>query len=408
MNGPEMTSAFASEARALLAFGARSRVRDGFGWLRDDGTIDDDQGIPLWITGRMTHCFALGALRGDDGCAELAAHGIRCLLDGPLAQAPRGGWVTVLDADGTDRGRPQQSYDHSFVILCAASGFIAQIDGAADLLPAALSSFEDQWWDDEAGMVVDSRDPRTGEVSPYRGINANMHTVEALLAAWSATGDRLHLERALRITERVVDLFLSHEFRLPEHFSSDWEPRLDDNADAPADAFRPFGSTIGHWIEWSRLILEVRQECLVAGIACPESFEVVPPRLYRRALAEGWGVDGNPGFIYTVDFEGHPVVHQRMYWVLCEAIGAAAALAVVTGDRSYGYDIEDYWSYARSFLIERPGEWREELDRSNGPASGTWSGKPDIYHALQAMLATGLPVSGSFARALARRREGSA
>lgn len=403
MNDPETASAFDSEADALLAFGARSRVRDGFGWLSDDGSIDEGQGVHLWVTGRMTHCFALGAIRGDDACIDLAAHGVRSLAEGPLAHAPRGGWATALDADGTDRGLPQQSYDHSFVVLAAASGRIAGLDGAAELLDAALRVFEDLWWDDDAGMVVDARDPRTGRVSPYRGINANMHTVEALLAAWSATGDRLHLERALRITRRVTDLFLTHGFRLPEHFSSGWDPVLDYNIDAPADAFRPFGSTIGHWIEWSRLILEVRHECSVAHLDCPESFGTVPPHLYRKALAEGWGVDGAPGFVYTVDFDGRPVVHRRMYWVLCEAIGAAATLARVTGDRSYAYDIADFWSYARRFLIDCPGAWREELDEDNAPASGTWSGKPDIYHALQAMLATTLPVSGSFARALTGR-----
>ena len=30
--------------------------------------------------------------------------------------------------------------------------------------------------------------------------------------------------------------------------------------------------------------------------------------------------------VYTVDFEGTPVVRERMHWVVCEAIGAAASL----------------------------------------------------------------------------------
>ena len=74
-----------------------------------------------------------------------------------------------------------------------------------------------------------------------------------------------------------------------------------------------------------------------------------------------------------------------MYWVLCEAIGAAETLRESTGDTSYDLDVDAFASWARTYLIERPGEWREELDSKNRPASGTWSGKPDIYHALQAI-----------------------
>ena len=115
-------------------------------------------------------------------------------------------------------------------------------------------------WDD-AGMVVDSRSPETLEVDPYRGANANMHTVEALLGAYAATGHRLHLERALRITSRICKQFEAHDFRLPEHYDESWSPLLDYNRDVPADAFRPFGSTIGHWLERSLLMVEVRTAC---------------------------------------------------------------------------------------------------------------------------------------------------
>jgi mannose/cellobiose epimerase-like protein (N-acyl-D-glucosamine 2-epimerase family) len=74
-----------------------------------------------------------------------------------------------------------------------------------------------------------------------------MHTVEALLAAADATGERSHLERALRICTRVIhDLARSHDWRIPEHFDSDWTPVLDYNVDIPAHRFRPFGATVGH------------------------------------------------------------------------------------------------------------------------------------------------------------------
>ncbi|EEH65220.1 hypothetical protein HMPREF0058_1920, partial [Actinomyces urogenitalis DSM 15434] len=39
---------------------------------------------------------------------------------------------------------------------------------------------------------------------------------------------------------------------------------------------------------------------------------------------DGWRVDGGPGFVYTTDFAGEPVVHERMHWVVCEGVSAAA------------------------------------------------------------------------------------
>ena len=391
---------FDAEARALLRFGAGSRCDLGFGWLDDDGGIDTAQGIQLWITGRMTHCFALGHLLGHEDGMDLAAHGVSTLLDGPLHDTVHGAWHSRVEPDGAPADGPLVSYDHSFVILSAASALLADVPRAGELLEAGLAAFERLWWDEEAGMVLDARDPHTLAVDPYRGANANMHTVEALLAAYAATGVTLHLRRAERITRRIAHAFSSHGFRLPEHFDSTWSPRLDYNRDIPADAFRPYGSTIGHWLEWSRLMIQLRTACQDEGIETPAPLAVIPQHMYRRALQEGWGPDGEPGFVYTVDFDGRPVVHQRMYWVLCEAIGAAETLRLSTGDPSYDLAVEVFSDWAHQYLIERPGQWREELDRNNQPACGTWSGKPDIYHALQAMLIGALPLAPSFAAGL--------
>ncbi|MCP5843073.1 AGE family epimerase/isomerase, partial [Klebsiella pneumoniae] len=68
-----------AEGDALLDFARGSRTPLGFGYLDDAGTVPDPGRTELWITSRMTHVFALGALRGRDGCAELADHGVRAL-----------------------------------------------------------------------------------------------------------------------------------------------------------------------------------------------------------------------------------------------------------------------------------------------------------------------------------------
>ncbi|WP_175956589.1 AGE family epimerase/isomerase [Schaalia sp. Marseille-Q2122] len=397
---PTLRSAFLTESRALIDFARHGRTSYGFGWLDDEGHIDPSYGTRLWITGRMTHAFALGHLLGFADCLPYVRHGVDTLLNGPLYDAATRSWVSSVDADGTPDSQMRVSYDHSFVILAASSALAAGIDEANTLLTRALETFDALWWDEAAGMVVDARDPETMEVDSYRGVNANMHSVEALLAAFAANGDQRRLKQALRISSRVVGFIEANEHRLPEHFDEQWRPMLSYNEDIPADAFRPFGSTIGHWLEWSRLILTVAAECQAHGVDYPASFDVLPAYLYRKSLAEGWGRDGAPGFVYTIDFAGTPVVRQRMHWVLCEAIGAAAALAHTSADESYWHDIADYWDYAQRYLIDPSGCWHEELNERNEPAPCTWTGKPDIYHALQAMIVGTLPLRPAFAWAL--------
>ena len=70
--------------------------------------------------------------------------------------------------------------------------------------------------------------PRLEPKSTYRGQNANMHLTEALMAAFEATGDAACLDKA----ERIADLLIrraaaGNGWRLPEHFTEDWQPDAD-------------------------------------------------------------------------------------------------------------------------------------------------------------------------------------
>ncbi|HEY2271326.1 MAG TPA: AGE family epimerase/isomerase, partial [Jatrophihabitantaceae bacterium] len=118
--------------------------------------------------------------------------------------------------------------------------------------------------------------------------------------------------------------------------------------------------------------------------------------LYARAVADGWDADGRPGFVYTVDFEGRPVAHTRMWWVLAEAMGAAAALHEATGESGYEDELARWWAAAERFFVDRgAGSWHHALDETNTPDPTVWGGKPDIYHSLQAVLFPGRPMTPS-------------
>jgi mannose/cellobiose epimerase-like protein (N-acyl-D-glucosamine 2-epimerase family) len=102
-------------------------------------------------------------------------------------------------------------------------------------------------------------------------------------------------------------------------------------------------------------------------------------------VRRGWAVDGADGFVYTIDWDDRPVVRSRMHWVLAEAIGAAITLHRRTGDAVYLDWYQVFWAYARRCLIDQTG-WRHELDAQNLPADTVWHGRPDVYHAYQAVL----------------------
>lgn len=393
----------ATETDRLLDFGRAARVpAGGFGWLGADGRPDPDRPRPVWITARMTHVYALGTLLGRPGCGPLADHGVAALRT-VFRDAEHGGWFHELGATGDVADPTKSPYDHAFVVLAAAGATIARRAGAAELLDEALGVLDRHFWDEAAGLLVGTWDERFKVLEDYRGANENMHAVEALLAAYDATGDRGWLDRAARITERVVHGFArDNSWRVPEHFDERWSMLPDYNADRPADPFRPYGSTVGHSLEWARLALHVRA---ALGPDAPPWLLADARALFDTAVADGWSVDGAAGFVYTVDRAGRPVVRQRMHWVAAEAVGAAAALLAATGEPVFAEHYRTWWDHiAEVFLDRSGGSWWHELGADHRPASTVWSGKPDLYHAVQATLLPRLPAAPGLARALADGR----
>jgi mannose/cellobiose epimerase-like protein (N-acyl-D-glucosamine 2-epimerase family) len=386
-----------AEGNGLLSFAAASRHPDGgFAWLDDAGRPEVERPVELWITCRMTHVFSLGHMMGRAGCDSLADHGVTALRE-KFRDPVNGGWYSSVAADGPTT-RSKTAYPHAFVVLAATSALCAGRPGAADLLDEALEVLLGRFWD-EHGMVVEEFDETFSAIDPYRGVNANMHTVETLLAAADATGDSDLRDRALRIVTRVVrDLAPAHDWRIPEHFDESWNPLPDYNIDSPADPFRPYGATIGHWLEWARLSLHLRA---AIGQSAPDWLLDNAVSLFDASVREGWAVDGAPGFVYTVDWSGTPVVRERMHWVTAEATATAAALYAATGDASYAGWYETWWDHLSTFFIDTElGSWHHELDPTNHPSSTVWSGKPDVYHAFQATLIPRLPLSPTLATAL--------
>ena len=399
-----MIQSWISEQTPLLLDLALKSVADegGFGWLDDEGTIDRAQPRFLWITCRMTHVAAIGTVLGHPGCRQAMEHGIQGLT-GLFHDDQYGGWYTSVDWDAHP-DPAKAAYPHAFVILAASSAIVAGSASAHDLFTEALEVSTTHFWDKDHSMVVEEWDRSFSTLDPYRGANANMHTVEAYLAAADVLDRQSDPEadqwrdRALAIADRLINKEArANRWRIPEHFDSGWKHLLDYNKDHPADPFRPYGATVGHGLEWTRLCLQ-----LDASLSTPPAWlREAAICLYDRAISDGWAVDGTDGFIYTTNWDGIAQVHERMHWVVAEAIGASSALKTA-GIRDTGDDIARWWDYAATYLVDpETGAWHHELDRHNKPSSTVWSGEPDVYHALQATLIGSLPLSPSIVPAVA-------
>lgn len=387
------------EALRLLAFARAACLPGGFGNLDDDGRLPRGTIAETLNTARMTHSFALAHLQGVRGCRSLVEHGVAA-LQGPLHDAQHGGWFAHPEGQGGDS---KAAYLHAFVALAASSAVVAGVVEAQGLLGDAIEVIETHFWSEEEGALRESfsRDWHTAEV--YRGANSNMHGVEAFLALADVTGDARWLERSLRIVQRLILAQAARDgYRVSEHFDAHWQALPDYNHDNRADGFRPYGTTPGHAFEWARLLLHLEAALQRAGLAAHEDLLVAARGLFDSACRHAWQVDGAPGLVYTLDWHNRPVVRERLHWVHAEASATAAALLQRTGEGQYERWYRSFWGFiAEHFIDHSHGSWHHELDPDNRPSARIWVGKPDLYHALQALLLPRLPLAPSLASALA-------
>ena len=85
------------------------------------------------------------------------------------------------------------AYGHAFVMLAGAWAFRVGIEEGKTLLDETWNFMDKFFWEEEHTAYADERSQDLKTLNPYRGQNANMHAVEALLAAFEATGEDKYL-----------------------------------------------------------------------------------------------------------------------------------------------------------------------------------------------------------------------
>lgn len=398
IDSPQHKAFLESLRDELLTFGHWFPSSEGSSYyLGDDGTPWKERPRETWITCRMAHVYSIGNLLGHAGSRELVESAIKGIT-GELQDKENGGWFAGVTEEGSHLPN-KQCYAHAFVILAATSAILAGIKEAEPLLENALFIYDKYFWNDEEGLACDTWNTDFTELDDYRGINANMHTVEAFLAVADATGDKNYYKRAGRIIKHVVEWAEKNSYRIPEHFTGEWIADLDCNKEKPDDPFKPYGATPGHGIEWARLITQWALTELDSEAA--KKYIEFARRLYGQAVEDGWYADGAPGIVYTTDWNGKPVVHDRMHWTLAEAINTSAVLYRVTGEQQYKTDHAIFLKYLDEVVHDKEnGSWFHQMDRNNKVMDTVWPGKSDLYHALQATIIPYCDVKTSVAQAV--------
>ncbi len=372
------------QTKNLIKWASKSKVDSGgFGWLGVDGQVLEKKNIQSWINSRMLFVFSAATNLGYGDYTPYIEHGINS-LETIMRDKESGGWYKEVSGKN-QIDTSKTCYELAFIIL-ATSTATPTNTRAKVLLEDALAIFDRYFWLPKANMAADSWDKSFSKLDPYRGANANMHTVEALLAAYESTGDSLWLNRALAITKNVFTWAKDrHNMLIAEHYDEQWQTLKDFNLENPADPFRPYGTCVGHLYEWSRLAIQISR---ALGSATPDWLIPVAQQIYDNGMEIGWSVDDRDGFIYTVDFNQKPVVHDRMHWVVTEAISAAWSWHQVTNDAKYLTQYYKFWDHAdRYYINKNNGSWIHQLDRFNVPDTFVWEGSPDVYHAFQAATA---------------------
>lgn len=389
----------------LFEFGRNFPSPGGSAWyLTGDGKPWKEKNRESYCTSRMLHVYSIAHMMGVSGAKELAEEALKA-LKGELKDKENGGWYTGL----TPENKPMPlklAYAHAFVILASSSAICAGLDGAKELLKEALEVFDRYYWNEKEGMVCDTWNTEFTVLDDYRGLNANMHTVEAFLAAADVTEDEKYRIRAGRIIGRVLGWASENEWRIPEHYTSEWVVELEKNKEHPDDPFKPYGATPGHGLEWSRLITQWALSTYKEEKEKAAKYIEAAENLFKRAVADGWNADGAPGIVYTTDWSGKPVVHDRMHWTIAEGVNTAATLYRTTGKQEYADRYAEFLQYIDEDVLDHVnGSWFHQLDQNNKEMGTVWPGKPDLYHAAQATMIPYYAADLSIAPAVRDKRE---
>ncbi|GGW84859.1 AGE family epimerase/isomerase [Alteromonas halophila] len=347
----------------------------------DDGSLFDTDFKQLVSSTRIIVNYA-NAFRvfGDAQYREIAEHGL-AFLESVHYQPDTQTYAWTL-RDNKPEDMTQQAYGYAFVLLAYAALKKAGIITEHDKLNQVYSLLEQRFWQTEFGLYADEIAP-DGQLSDYRGQNANMHICEAMLSAYEATSEAHFLDRAATIAHNIVQRQAALSDQLIwEHYTPDFAIDWDYNRDDPKNLYRPWGFQPGHQTEWSKLLLILHRHQ-------NEDWHVErAAQLFDQAFETAWDTT-HGGLVYGFDPAYQWCDDDKYFWVQAESFAAAAMLYQQTGQTKYKTQYEMLWDYCWAHMVDHQyGAWFRLLRRDNSAYSNEKSaaGAKCDYHTLGACL----------------------
>jgi len=350
-----------------------------FHHFRDDGSIYDSSTRHLVSSTRFIFNYAMAFIHfKNEKYIELIRHGISFLRNNHLNKKTEG-YAWILEGNSA-KDSTNHCYGLAFVLLAYSTAYKAGIKEAKNYIEETYDLMEKHFWLDEYGLFADEISSDWQSVSNYRGQNSNMHSCEALIAAYEATHNQKYIDKALIIANKICnELAEQADGLIWEHYDSDWKVDWSFNKDKPDDLFKPWGFQVGHHTEWSKLLLilmrHTNQEWLL-----PRAIE-----LFEDAVEMGWD-EKNKGLFYGFAPNGDICDNDKYFWVQAESFAAAALLAKRTKDNQYWNWYERIWRFSWKHMIDHKyGAWFRILDSGNKKYDNLKSpaGKTD-YHTMGA------------------------
>jgi len=258
-------------------------------------------------------------------------HGIRFLLEQHRQDQGHFAWEL---RDNNISDNRAMAYGHAFVMLAGASAYQAGNDSGKELVEISWELLESLFWLPEFNAYADERDGSLKNLNDYRGQNANMHSCEAMLAAWEATREAL---------------------------------------------FKPWGFQPGHQVEWTKLLLQLYSHQ-------PEDWMLErATSLFDTAMQKGWDQEYG-GLVYGFAPDGSFCDANKYFWVQAEAFAAAMRLYKISHKQRYLDDYMRIWEWSWKHLVDhQQGAWFRIRTREGNAIDDLKSppGKTD-YHTMGA------------------------
>lgn len=349
----------------------------------DDGSVFDEETRHLVSSTRFIFNYARAFLAyGDTRYKERVESGIQFLRTYHF-QPDTGGYAWLLSVNGTDSemvDATNHCYGLAFVILAYSWALRAGVKEAEQHIHETFSLMETHFWDAEYGLYKDEYNADFSKCANYRGQNANMHSCEALIAAYEATHHQPFLERAVQLADNITRRQAAKaDDRIWEHYTKEWEVDWEYNKHDPKNLFRPWGFQPGHHTEWAKLLLQINQyqpEPWLIERACS---------LFDSVIELSWD-NQNGGLFYGFAPDDSICDNEKYFWVQAESFACAARLAVATGEEKYWLWYNRIWEYSWEHMVDHEyGAWFRILSAKNDKLEATKSpmGKTD-YHTMGA------------------------